>query len=99
MIKKKVSPTGQSVRLTFELPGDLADDKAAVLGSFNGWDPEEGAMTYVKSRDVWKAGVTVEPDARYEFRYLVDEQSWHNDAAADAQVGNEFFEQNSVVQV
>jgi hypothetical protein len=32
-----------------------------------------------------------------QFRYLVDEQTWLNDNAADAYVANEFGGENSIV--
>lgn len=99
MIKKKTSPTGRSVRVTFELPGEVAEERAAVAGSFNDWNPKEGTMKYIKTRDVWKKGVTLEPGERYEFRYLVDGREWRNDEAADDYVRNEFTSENSVVEV
>ncbi len=98
MIEKKENSSG-TVRVTFELPGSAAQDSAAVVGGFNDWDPEAGAMTYVKSRDVWKKGVTLEGGARHEFRYYLDGREWRNDDAADAYASNEFFGENSVVEV
>ena len=95
MIKKREYKT--VVRVTFELPGDMVDDHAAVAGSFNDWDPSELPMTYVKSRDVWKAAVSLEPDTQHEFRYRVDGQAWVNDPDADAYASNPFLEENSVV--
>lgn len=99
MITKKENSSG-TVRVTFELPGNVAQDSAAVLGGFNGWDPEAGAMTYVKSRDVWKKGVTLESGTRHEFRYRLDGgREWRNDEEADAYAANEYFGENGVVEV
>lgn len=99
MIKKKVSPTGRSVRVTFELPGDVAEEGVALAGSFNDWDPEADPMKYIKTRSVWKKGITFKPGERHEFRYLVDGEEWRNDEDADDYVSNEYFEENSVVEV
>lgn len=98
MIRKKQNSSG-TVRVTFELPGRVAEEQAAVVGSFNDWNAEAGAMAYVKSRDVWKKGVTLAGGARHEFRYRLDGTAWRNDEAADAYAANEFFEENSVVEV
>ena len=99
MIKKKVSPTGRSVRVTFELPGDVAEESVSLAGSFNDWDKEADPMKYIKSRSVWKKGITFRPGERHEFRYLVDGETWRNDEAADDYVSNQYFEENSVVEV
>ncbi len=96
MIKKKVHKT--SVRVTFELPADVAEEGVAVVGDFNDWNPDEGQMDYIKTRDVWKKGISFEPGATHEFRYLVDGREWRNDEAADEYVPNEFFSENSVVK-
>ena len=95
MIKKRAYKT--VVRVTFELPGEMVDEQAAVTGSFNDWDPSELPMKYVKSRDVWKAAVSLEPDSSYEFRYRIDDEAWANDPEADDYTTNPFFEENSVV--
>jgi len=97
MIKKKAYKT--TVRVTFELPAEVADDEVAVVGDFNDWNPEEGKMDYVKTRDVWKKGVSFEPGETHEFRYLVDGTEWRNDEAADEYVPNSYFGENSVVKV
>ncbi len=99
MIKKRVNSASRTVRVTFELPGGVAQNRAAVAGTFNEWNAEAEPMTYVKSRNVWKAGLTLAPGARHEFRYLVDGRQWRNDEAADAYVANPFFEENGVVAV
>jgi 1,4-alpha-glucan branching enzyme len=96
MIKKKIHKT--SVRVIFELPADVAEDGVAVVGDFNNWNPEEGKMDYVKTRDVWKKGVSFDHGEVHEFRYLVDGQEWRNDEAADEYVPNSYFSENSVVK-
>lgn len=97
MIKKKSYKT--SVRVIFELPAEAAEEGAAVVGNFNGWSPKEGEMDYIKTRDVWKKAVSFEPGDRVEFRYLLDGETWLNEDEADDQVDNEYFEQNSVLEL
>ncbi len=96
MIKKKVHKT--SVRVIFELPAEVAEEGVAVVGDFNDWNPDAGQMDYIKTRDVWKKGISFEPGETHEFRYLVDGREWRNDEAADEYVPNEFFSENSVVK-
>lgn len=95
MIKKRAYKN--VVRVTFELPGDAVQETASVAGSFNDWAPDDLPMEYVKSRDVWKAAVSLEPDAAYEFKYRVDGDAWMNDPEADDYVSNPYVEKNSVV--
>jgi 1,4-alpha-glucan branching enzyme len=99
MIKKKLSPAGNVVRVTFELPAEMAEEGAAVVGDFNDWDAESGQMDYIKTRDVWKKGFSLEPGASYQFRYLVDGTTWCNDEEADDYVPNEYSSENGVVDL
>jgi 1,4-alpha-glucan branching enzyme len=96
MIKKKVHKT--SVRVIFELPAEVAKNGVSVVGDFNDWDADAGQMDYIKTRDVWKKGISFEPGATHEFRYLVDGHTWRNDEAADEYVPNPYFSENGVVK-
>ena len=99
MINKKTSPKGTTVRVTFEVPGDIATDSVAVVGDFNEWNPEAGAMKFVKSRKVWSKAISFKPGNTYQFRYFVDGEQWRNDEEADAYVANEYFSENGVLEV
>ena len=99
MIDKKTSAKGTSVKVTFSLPADAAQTAAAVVGEFNDWNAEEGAMKLDAKKSVWTKGVSVKPGASFQFRYLVDGQAWLNDEQADGFVANEFLSQNGVVTV
>ena len=98
MIKKKLSPAGRTLRVIFELPAEVAQEGVAVVGDFNDWDASEGQMDYIKTRNVWKKGVSFEPGEAHEFRYLVDGKEWRNDEEADDYVPNPFFSENSLVK-
>jgi hypothetical protein len=45
----------------------------------------------------FRTKVRLPKDGEFQFRYLVDEQSWHNDEAADAYRSNEHGTENSVI--
>ena len=99
MIEKKISPKGNSVRVTFTLPADAAATEAAVVGEFNDWNAKKGAMKLNAKNGVWTKGVSLKPGNTYQFRYVVDSKNWTNDDQADEQVPNDYFGQNSVVKL
>lgn len=99
MIEKKASPRGKSVRVKFELPGDVAKEGVAVVGDFNDWSETEHQMKYVKSRNVWSTTISLQADSSYQFRYLVDGSDWRNDEQADGVEGNPYFSENSVINL
>ena len=99
MVDKKVSPKGKSVRVTFKLPADVAQESVAVVGDFNAWDPQKDVMKFNKKTGVWSKSISFKPGETHEFRYFVDGEAWRNDEAADRYVSNPYFCENSVVEV
>jgi 1,4-alpha-glucan branching enzyme len=97
MIQKKVSPKGKSVRVTFELPAETVENTAAVVGTFNEWNAEEGTMTFDAKKEVWTKSISCKPGETVEFRYLVDESQWLNDEEADETAATPYFSENSVL--
>ena len=97
MIKKDLSPKGQSLRLTFELPAEVAEESVSVVGDFNDWTAGADTMDYMPRNEIWRTKISVTPGERYEFRYLIDGETWENDAEADDYVSNPYFDENSVV--
>ena len=73
--------------------------EAFLVGDFNEWNTAETPMK--KNKD-GKFSVTLdlEQGKEYQFRYLLNGESWENDWAADSYVPNNLtFEENSVVAV
>ncbi len=68
----------------------------AVVGSFNGWDPDKGAMR--RQRDGTLRRRETLPPGRYEYKFFVDGQ-WFVDPEADGRVGNPYGTENSMVTV
>ncbi|ARA92946.1 MAG: glycoside hydrolase [Bacteroidetes bacterium] len=99
MVEKKLSPKGKSVRVTFELPADVAEKSVAIVGDFNDWDASRHPMELKKKKGVWTKTISLPPGEKYEFRYLVDNAQWRNDEAADGYVPNPYFEENSVLEL
>lgn len=99
MIKKKLSPKGQSMRVTFTLPADVAEDSIAIVGDFNDWDPEEHQMDLQPRNGVWKKGISFKPGSEVEFKYYVDGEWYRNDEEADAYIANEHGTENGVLHL
>lgn len=99
MIEKKASPKGRSVRVTFSVPADKAQERAAVVGDFNDWNEEANPMTLDMKRGVWTTTISLKPDNAYQFRYRLDGKRWENDERADRYQSNPYFSDNGVVDV
>ena len=99
MVDKKASPKGKTVRVTFELPAQVAHDSIAVVGDFNEWDPEKHPMKLDEKKGVWSKSISFKPGETHEFRYIVDGTAWRNDEAADRYIANPYFCENGVLEV
>ncbi|OEK00454.1 glycoside hydrolase [Roseivirga sp. 4D4] len=100
-IKKQYLKTKPEANVTFQLGAEVAPEasKVAVVGEFNDWDESAVEMKKLKS-GAFKATVKLETGKEYQFRYLIDGQTWENDWEADKYVPNNFtYEENSVVTV
>ena len=97
MIAKKTSPKGKSVRVTFELPAEIAATSAAVAGTFNEWDVTRHLMKFDKKKGVWTTSISFKPGETVEFRYFIDESQWRNEEQADGTATTPFFSENSVL--
>ena len=99
MVEKKPSPKGKTVRVTFELPAEVAEDTVAVVGDFNDWDTASDLMKLDSKKGVWKKSISFKPGKIHEFRYFIDGTQWRNDEAADRYVSNPYFCENGVLEL
>jgi 1,4-alpha-glucan branching enzyme len=84
--------------VTFQLPEQVeAKKEACVVGEFNNWD--ENANPMRKTKGTWKTTLKLDAGKEYQFRYLVDGQSWYNDDSADKYVSNNIDGENSVLVI
>ena len=98
MIKKNYSKAGRSCRVTFELPPEVNAKTACLCGEFNQWDQTSLLMKRRKDGS-FTLTISLAPGRKYRFRYLLDNERWENDWAADAYVNNVFGSDDSIVAV
>lgn len=98
MLKKQYLKSRPVCKVTFLLPSEVSADDARVLGDFNNWDASATPMKQLKDGR-FSVVVELEQGREYQFRYLIDTNTWHNDEEADRLVANPFDGQNSVIAV
>lgn len=95
MLKKRFFKTNDECEVTFEFANATAQE-VAVVGEFNDWQPV--AMKKLKGNEgLFRTRVRMPKEAEFQFRYLVDGESWLNDEGADGYRPNEYGAENSVV--
>ncbi len=99
MIQKQPAANGKNVKVTFELPADVAEKSIAVVGDFNDWNETKDQLKLNKRKGVWSKSISLKPDATYQFRYYIDERDWRNDEQADRYEPTPYFSENSVIQL
>ena len=98
MLKKSYSKTKRSCRVTFEMPQQATAKNVALCGEFNDWNPSANPMKQRKDGR-FSTTVSMEAGRSYRFNYLVDNQRWENDSAADSYVPNEFGSEDSLLRL
>ena len=89
-VKKQFLKTKPVCKVTFSLSkeetGDVNDIK--ILGAFNDWDVAKGVQMKKFKNGNFKATVDLELEKEYEFKYLINGETWKNDETADKFVSN-----------
>lgn len=98
MITKSPSKSGSKTRVTFRMVPDEEAETVAVLGEFNGWNPETHRLAKRKDGS-FSTTVSLDADRSYRFRYLVDGAVWANDEGADSFAPNRFGGQDGVLEL
>lgn len=95
MINKRFFKTKDEVEVTFELDAANADQSVALVADFLDWQPVE--MKKVAKSKSFKFKTRLPKDQHFEFRYLVDNDKWVNDANADQYKPNGFGDDNGLL--
>ena len=103
MIKKQYIKSRQVYKVTFslakhELPEETKVDTVHLVGDFNNWDRESIPMKHLQKGD-FKVSLDLELGKKYEFRYLLNDTTWHNDWEADEYVLGGFGKDNCVLEI
>ncbi|MFP4397399.1 MAG: isoamylase early set domain-containing protein [Desulfonatronovibrio sp.] len=82
--KKTYLKDGSRCRVMFRIDSELADkaEKAAVVGDFNGWDSTAAPMRKLKDGS-FSLSMSLPTGKTYQFRYLLDDNTWINETEAD----------------
>ena len=99
MIKKQFLKSKPVCKATFTLPVEAAPEAKSVeiIGDFNDWNPRQGIKMKKQKNGNFKAVVELETGKAYQFRYLIDGETWENDWEADNYVPTPYGTDNSVV--
>ena len=100
-IRKQYLKTKPICRVTFRLPKDQFSGAKSVyvVGEFNNWDDSATPMKNLK-KGGFAATMDLDVNREYQFRYLIDESYWENDACADKYVHSAYGNcDNSVIVV
>jgi 1,4-alpha-glucan branching enzyme len=97
-IKKQFHETKPVCKVTFKLTKDIASsaNKVNLAGDFNNWDTNSIPMKQLKGGE-YSVTIALQKGKEYQFKYLIDGNSWLNDKEADKLVPNEFQTENSVI--
>jgi 1,4-alpha-glucan branching enzyme len=92
------SPAGpDAVRATFRLQHVVDCQEICLVGEFNDWSPTANPMT--SNDHDYIAEIVIPAGRTYRFRYLIDNERWQNDWAADSYAPNEFGGDDSVLDL
>ncbi|PWA07952.1 isoamylase early set domain-containing protein [Flavobacterium laiguense] len=96
-IKKQFVKTKPVCKVTFSVEAKTANE-ASVVGDFNNWSLEEGALSKLKN-GTFKATFDLNKDAVYEFKYVID-GVFVNEPEADSFKWNDYAgAENSVLAI
>jgi len=93
MLKKKFFKTKDVVEVTFEFETEA--NEVALVAESNDWQPIE--MTKRRKDGIFYTKVNLPKDSQFQYRYLLNNESWSNDGSADGYVPNEYGSENSLV--
>ncbi|HEX2920792.1 MAG TPA: isoamylase early set domain-containing protein [Bacteroidales bacterium] len=83
-ITKRYSSDKKMCKVTFILPQYYCEgiSKAYLVGEFNNWDPHNLRMKKIHGK--YMRSLQLQANKKYQFRYLLDDNTWKNEWDADA---------------
>lgn len=98
MLIKNYSKSGKICRVTFKCRNAESCKSAIVVGEFNDWSFKKNFMKKLKDGS-FSVTLSLQAGNSYQFRYVLDGDTWVNEEAADNYVPNQYGEENSVITV
>jgi 1,4-alpha-glucan branching enzyme len=98
-IKKQYLKTKGICKVTFTVPESETDGirNVHVVGEFNHWSKSATPMKRSK-KGIFTTSLELKPGQEYQFRYLLNDNHWVNDAEADKSADTPFGDaRNSVI--
>lgn len=97
---KKFLKTKPICKVRFKIGKEAGKDSKSVclVGDFNNWDVAANPMTRFKN-GTYATEIALDTNNEYQFKYLIDGETWANDLDPDKYLPNEFQGENSVVVV
>ena len=98
-IKKQYLKRNGICKVTFTVPPTESNgvQKAHVVGEFNDWSQSATPMKR-SNKGVFKVSLDLVPGQEYQFRYLLNDSRWVNDADADKSADTPYPDaRNSVI--
>lgn len=97
-LKKQFFKTKDVCKVNFSLPEEAVKGakKVTIVGDFNRWDQTLGIPMKLKEGQ-YVASIDLPVGIEFQFRYLIDDNIWENDWAADKYVRTPLGVENSVV--
>lgn len=100
-VRHSVSPPAAvapaTVLVRFELTAPEAQ-RVTLVGSFNGWSPDQVELARSPDTGLWTGTVPLEP-GEHQYLFVIDGGQWIPDPLAHAQVDDGFGQTNSVIVV
>lgn len=89
-----------TTKVTFILPAEIVDNatSALLLGDFNNWDLNSGSALTKQNDGSLKTTLALEAGKTYQYRYLLNDGRWVNDANAAAYVAD-YQVENCIITV
>jgi len=100
-INKRYLKSKPVCKVTFKIPAEVANAAkiAKIVGEFNNWSFTANPMKRLKD-GAFTTTLDLEKGKAYQFRYILDENQWENEAEADEFVPSPYGDsENSVLIV
>ncbi|GJQ32955.1 MAG: 1,4-alpha-glucan-branching protein [Ignavibacteriaceae bacterium] len=101
-VKKQYLKSEPVCKVTFRIEKEIGKpfQSASVVGDFNGWSAEAHPMSKLKKDGSFSLVAEIPTGSVYQFRYVLDGNTWVNDNEADGFVSSPYADsQNGLLDL